>query len=960
MTRYRLLERLIRDQEWQPDGVAYVEEGLCLLYRRGQIWRLDVSDLTELGEKHHPYEKGSTFQWEEGIREWDKTEPFDPITVLRPSSPRLQQERRGPRYRSADEMPQDIKRLLLDINLLWGEQEEILFKEEFVAFQEYGYPPYRLLVEALWHRWALLYKEEPPFPNPEHNVALLLYARAFGLPVEENSAQKEYLTRYRDLYAPLVPKPHGWGARASLSKNVLVTLDSPVMHVWVFKKAEIPQRIVIIGRGLAAHREKVFSDALVTAMRVQASALDVFNAGLISIERKLKVVEALDIDLPVLGANAPLTEAETAEAAMREMIRQLRRLEQDTGFVQIHESDITDVESLEHFLRRLATEAMDSASPILWAPDSDVTDSKEELVTIHPILKLFHERRRAGRRSRVPPFELSLSPELLGTESWKRLVTVYEEYVINRIAMDAQIRLDFYERRAKGLRDEKNQWDKADEYQRQQRWGPTVTLNQRFDDATGLTIWLQPPTIIPTKRYYEENVPDLIRSYDEWAAKMQGILEGLHTATQRQDSPFQRLITTRFFDAALRGREPEETPRILKLYREWAVPMADLLRFEWRKRLRSVRAQPEDLFNAHTTFNLTQLIDEQSTRITELLMTPYTLLDAKRSVVLFDPGRAFMIVNDASDYPQEAPFLPPTDDLWQELLQQYESDGDVDQLVELLREKLTQNPQQTSRQIIDILRPQITGVALSEDSDQVRKSYQEGLANTSLFPRLVDLAQTAMTSGALLTARESLEEACRSLPDLLKRWHEMRDSVPEERLEHLSPIPEKSELECRLHLLMAIAECLATGYDVKEHLSAIHHAPQAGGRSEIRDALAAADNADPQYTGDWIEYLSQWELGVAYNKLMRDLPSEQDLTSPEQHSAMRVFDAVELMRIATDLRTATATLSHIQETRTTALVKLAPALERALLSYAANVAYGDLVWLLEILTGRQVAFGRGV
>jgi hypothetical protein len=89
---------------------------------------------------------------------------------------------------------------------------------------------------------------------------------------------------------------------------------------------------------------------------------------------------------------------------------------------------------------------------------------------------------------------------------------------------------------------------------------------------------------------------------------------------------------------------------------------------------------------------------------------------------------------------------------------------------------------------------------------------------------------------------------------------------------------------------------------------------------------------------------------------MRGLPNEQELISLEESSAVRAFDLIELLRVIKALRAATAALSHVQERRESALVKLGPALEAGLLSQAANIAYGDLVSLLEVLTGRQMAF----
>jgi hypothetical protein len=121
MTQYRLLYRKDDAGKWHCDGVAYTEDEHYLFYRRGQTMRQQVASLDELGDVHFPYETGSEFHWG-SLEEWRKTEPFTPTAVLRRPSVEPRQTRRSPRYRSADEIPSELRRYLLDINLLWSEQ----------------------------------------------------------------------------------------------------------------------------------------------------------------------------------------------------------------------------------------------------------------------------------------------------------------------------------------------------------------------------------------------------------------------------------------------------------------------------------------------------------------------------------------------------------------------------------------------------------------------------------------------------------------------------------------------------------------------------------------------------------------------------------------------------------------------------------------------------------------------
>ena len=252
----------------------------------------------------------------------------------------------------------------------------------------------------------------------------------------------------------------------------------------------------------------------------------------------------------------------------------------------------------------------------------------------------------------------------------------------------------------------------------------------------------------------------------------------------------------------------------------------------------------------------------------------------------------------------------------------------------------------------------ISDVALSEDSAEVRKAYRQGMQRAT-FLNHVKLADSAMDGRALLTTRESVDVARRAITDFLEQWRKAREVISQRHPELATPIPEPKELECRLHLMTAVAECIATDQTSKEYLPMIYRSHQTAGKPEIRAALATADHADPKYASKWIEHLSHWDLGSAYSELIRGLPSEEELTLLEEHGALRVFDALELVNIAKVLQHATASLSHIQERRTSALVKLGPALEVGFLSVPASIIHGDLLRMLEILTGTQVATGTG-
>lgn len=977
MTKYRIIERQKNTGEWQTHGIAYIKDGRChFLHQDNKTGTVRVSKLTELEDEDLLKEGNTNFRWGE-IKEWNEPPSFDPESVLQkmqkttPSIP--------PKFfwQNAEQIPSPYKeifdKMLTDEEFLRNQPFEKVqpFVNNFHWLYENGLPPYQKLVKLLWRYWTYVIGEQRLLflNNDEYNVALLLYARVFDIPVDNYPRQKQYLEKHRELYKTLAPPKKVWGARATLSQNILAMMDSPIIHVWIFEREEIPQRIIIVGKGLAKHRHKIFNDALVTALRVQTSALDVFNDGLITINCNSDVEKALNITLPVLGANKPLADAETAGASMRELIRQLEVIAEQTGFVEVHKANITDVEQLDTVLRKQAVKGKTSGKPILWTPAPNFIASEQELFTIQPIFDLSHKDRRPRRLT------LQLNPELLNTKSWQKLLEAYQKEIINSILIDADIRLKFYQQKKKSLEEEKKQWDALEKEpkKRKERWGKNVTVNWRFDDEVGLGIWLHPPEIIPTAIYFTKNVPGLIQSYGNWVDKMQNIINSLKESSNRPDAPFLRLVTTRCFDAALRNRQPEASPRINKLYKAWANPMRNLLCFEWRKKLRVSGAKPEDLFTNHITFNLLQVTTtnfnpsevnkNKKIPMVRLEIRPYTLLDAKRSVALFDPKKAFMIVKDSSDYSDDKFDQSRTKNL-KKILEEIsneeilkKSEDNVEKLANLLRENLINNPQQICEEIIDFLKPKRTTAELSEDVKNISKAREKVLSMPFSFTRLLDRAETAMIHHALLTSRASLKEALLGVSTLIEKWQDLQS---QNQLQHLELISE-NELQCRLHLLRAFAECLNTlpPKEIEKELPVIYRSLGPSAKVEIKNALVEADNANKDYVKNWFEYLSQWDSNVAYSKLIRDLPTEEDLTSLEQYSSMSVFDAIEVIKTANKLREITKNLDHVREKRDTALIKLGPVLDQALLAYSANVVYKELNSLLEILTGYQPLFTRG-
>ena len=952
-TTYRLLERQTAELEWVPDGVAYTEDDLFLLFRSSQIWKLPVSHLQELDDRHFPYEKGTVFRWGP-LQTWEKSEPFTPQTILEADSHKPKMAAAKPKYLREEELPAEIRQVLSTLEA-WNENQAALIKEQFILLLENGYPLFRMIVEAIWRQWSTYNEERPPFPHAEHNVALLLYARAFGLPVDEYQYQVRYLEQHKDLFAPVMPKPKGWGARTSIAGSLKTLMDAPVMHVWAYKDGNSIQKMLILGKGPHQFQSQLFTDFLITAMRVQASAIDMINDGAVSIGRSTNPQDALQITLPVLGADVPLPDTDASDTAFQELMRRLKQLEQNTGFVQIHEVDLSLAESFQNELVQLAREAIREGQPILWAPAPD--GPKQELVLVQQVIAM-SKSGPIRRVIRTEPIAFEMSLDLFRSERWKALAEAFQEESVNTIFLDAKIRLDYYNRRFESLTAEKKRWDTADEETRLEQWGPTITLNQRFDDNTGLTVWLQKPTIKSTKEYFEDSVPNLLHGYKSWADKMQKLIDDLREAANRPDSPFMRLIMTRLYDAAIRGVAIRYSARVEKLYVAWEKTAADLLRYDLRRRLRQVGANERDLFTTHTTFNLVQVRSASGKGVERIVVVPNTLIDFQRSVAVFDPDRSFMVVTDASDQPVRVPQPAREIDLLSKLKHEWRVLS-VDQLAEKIRAEMIQNPA-AAEQILQLVGTQTNAEMLTNDKIHIQRLHQQAQLETLNFVRLLDLGENATISRAQVTMLESMESAQKALSQIVERWNALRAENSDEDMEATQPIPSQSNLECRIYLLKASMLSLIGGYTLKEHLTSLYRSPIASGAPEIQQALESADRLNPEYTKKWIDSLAQWDSGIALSMLKQNLPSEKDLLNSKQHQVVSMFDALELIKVAKHFREVIALLNPNQESRSTAFLKIGPALETALTSYPAGIVYNEVIHLLEILTGREVIFQRGI
>jgi hypothetical protein len=339
------------------------------------------------------------------------------------------------------------------------------------------------------------------------------------------------------------------------------------------------------------------------------------------------------------------------------------------------------------------------------------------------------------------------------------------------------------------------------------------------------------------------------------------------------------------------------------------------------------------------------------------------LIDARRSVVVVDPLRPYVIVKDPTDLPVRYPGSVQEINVREKLEKEWKH-LDSNELTETLREVLIHNPKLINN-VLKLLGPQIDKDVLLGDKQRIEQIQSQWQTEAVKFVRLVELATNATISYGQLTMMESLGEAQRVIPDVIKRWKALREGNENEYKdsELAKPILDQKQLECRLYLLKAVYLTLLSGKSPKEHLTSLYGSHVSLSTDQIHQALETADKLDTEFTRKWLDSLAQWEFIAALTTLRRDLPSEDDLLDLEQMHVASIFDVFDLIKTARYFRDAIVRLNPDHEIRASAFLKLGQAVENAMITYAAStvVAVDDEVrHLLEILTGRELTLERGL
>lgn len=899
----------------------------------------------------------------------------------------------------------------------WSSEEVQIVCQSFIeACENEREPPDRLLTTKLWRYWFLVKGEEPIMNDPKYNMALMLNAQTFGDCVPP-SGDNDFFGRYRQQHQkfeePLIPPRLIWGPRACMNKVSGPTVDSAIVHVFVFKQSngEIYE-ILVVGRGIPEIEKEIFDSAFSCILRTKAGHLDMINGDVYRILASNNNQELFDIPgITRSGIDFNLDQSDESNV-LNEFVRTLKLLQDKSGLVFVHDQcDASVKQRLDSELREYARQsANDNSSAIIVAKDPDTSPEMADLVTLLPYYHI--------KKGRPLPLRIKLDPAILDIPSFQKLLEAFTYQTVERISLDAKVRLETYEKRRKSLEKEKERWDQADERTRKILWDEYVILTEKFDFETGRIIKLSKPKEISMAVYMKENVPLLIENYNEWEKRMHKIIEDIERARERPDKPILRLAASHFLDAALRGcdnfmadkdihnlrskneinegsslkrgiqggsqREESVISDIDICFQKWSNQVAPFLRWRWRTILEAKGIDPEIVFRRNTVFHTHFQIDDDH-NVFALVMQPLAMVSPIHSVVVFDAENPIIMVKDPSDYAQE--FTPNTnsnvDELWQNLQRSLKKVNQKE-FISKLREALAEEPVGLLTYIVNYLTSppninlnqdntlspkqsffqkierliRLLNIDIKNIKEEIKNLRFKSTESSSKF----DNVQESQLDNLLLKKAQIIEQIrLAALPSTIitflnqGAFHSARQLIQETQV--------SDEFKVHMMLWQVLVECLAHKKP-PSFISNLRNGIVSINEDwifEVEQLLRNSENLNFQLVHQWIELLEnslneQKAIESAINFLQRNwIRFEDNFLISEQQALYSAQSAIDLIFLARTLDEKAQDINSYSESSATVLAKIDQVLEELLISETPGVAHSDILSLLEILLGEKMS-----
>jgi hypothetical protein len=494
------------------------------------------------------------------------------------------------------------------------------------------------------------------FEDAETELALWAHARAYRSGSEESETSLPVgMQQLGPLIAPLAPTQLEWGAVSHFQDKVIAALDSPIIHVWLFSEEAAPgakkkpvRLALIVGRGIQPVRERVINAALSCLLTVDPHPNNLILEGLIQIHVAPIDGEAEDIgertwtDViigSIFGSKShnEVVISENASEAMEKLEGTLTQLEARTGFVSVHRASFRDYMGFNRRIESEIRKAQRRDAVSLWSGQN----SEIEVAMCRPI-----NRTDAGRA-----FQLHLNAELLDSALYTSLRDSCRAALIEPILGDMERRRRFYEDQLEQHRNKYNWFQKLSDKEKDAE--PDVIADREINWQMGQEILLSEPIRINARQYYTKDMLFKIEQDQKHLQYVERIHKRMLQLRDHPDAPIDSLIAARLFDAAIRDITPSDNPDIAEQFTCWKKLVQPMLWLEWRWALERDGVAEPDLFTRHTVFNVR--IEKADSA---LIITPFTLIDSVRSVLVFDAHRRILVTRDATDYVEVIPSQP--------------------------------------------------------------------------------------------------------------------------------------------------------------------------------------------------------------------------------------------------------------------------------------------------------------
>ena len=709
-------------------------------------------------------------------------------------------------------------------------------------------------------------------------------AHGYSLPPTLVETLKKWEKSQPSIESPF-PKSISWSTSALMHIDSAASMDSPIIHVWVYSDEKgLPVEIIICGRGVGWIREQVDNAILATALRLSAKSADVLLDGLsclrltpeeISQSVSSEDKKTLFTTSSVLTAGKAQTLGSLREDlspadAMKELVAELTQLETKTGLVEVAKRS--------YVLRSEYQQSINSKSK----------EYRSEGVTLW--MHTAEESERIVMPLPFPRLNIKLPLSLIESADFKELHDLYRNDIIRAATADALRRLNFY---ATNLSEHADSLKTYLDPSTRSSLPESVQLVLKIDYETGLTFHLKDPTEQTRDEYYGKHVPFLIGMDIKWIRKIKKLLFSLSSAISQPDSNLNRLTIARLFDAALSDISIMASSEVDKKFTEWKKKIQPLLWYLWDKKFASLGLKQEHFSSRQQFFMLDLDVSEKV-----ITLRPFTLIDTKTTLFVFDSRYSVPLLYSLYDRLTEQDFRPQTKRARQNLAnwENHLINDKVADAQESLMFALSQDPEVAIKEIVNSYQKPFVP-AFTFENDAAKTSQK-------VFPLLAhNVGVRLWIHNAAISAYTILQEA------LTQIQSEPLDS----RLHNLADIP----------LTLAWLKALAFfGKDVPAHLKRLRHGVAHNeAEREIQRYLHFATQLDSPHLTRCLD-----KKDLLSTKTLKELRTFNHLKASEQ-SMFNVLRSLAFVKAAQDISQRAEELDISGESLRSVYAKIAPAVD---------------------------------